>query len=464
MQSSTARTAAVETRLRRLGTRRFVAFCAALWAARGYETRIDDGLIVATRGDERLAVLPRTEPGPVARAAARLRPRPADRSATTADRRVDVVVAPVTATWASRLADRHGARLVGPAGIADRLLYGIPRADADALAVRYLDAPTATLLTADGATPRSSVARSRPDPTTVAALAAVVCLVVAAAAAGVWTPGGVDTTATDTGVPPSDADTERGDPARTASANATYPPGVADDFLDVRVLSAAHTAAVDGRSYRFIVRHTGSERLDSDRRWDTAWQQAVVDGDVWLYSMVGYTAAGNDSRLVQYTAYADGDAVYRRTENGTDPVYERRPLHATEAGPDPHADRAGRYLRRYLATTEVRIDRPSWDPSMYRIAATGRPTALDGTVSNYTATALVDRDGFVSTLSVEYTLDEGASERTVRFRFEYAAVDDTRVRPPGWYDDARAATGTNATRERTPVGGRPATTVPISSP
>ncbi|WP_318569534.1 hypothetical protein [Salinigranum marinum] len=354
-------------------------------------------------------------------------------------------------------------RLVGPRELADRLLYGLSRADADGLAVRYLGVPTATLLAAGDVTPRFAVARSRPELTTVTALAAVVCLVVAAAAAGAWAPGGGDTTATGTDAPPAVAATERIAPERTASANATYPPGVDDDFLDVWVLSAAHTAAVDGRSYRFIARHTGAEALDGDRRWDTAWQHAVVDDDVWLYSIVGYTAAGNDSRLVQYTTYADGNSVYRRAENGTDPAYERRPVRATAGGSDPHADRAGRYLRRYLATTAVRIDRPSWNPSMYRIVATGRPTAVDGDVSNYTATALVDRDGFVSTLSVEYTLDEGTSERTVRFRFEYAAVDDTRVRPPGWYDDARAATGTNATRERL-ADGRPATTVSVSSP
>ena len=462
-RSSTARTGAVERRLRRLDSRQFVAFCAALWAARGYETRIDDDLIVATRGDERLSVLPRTEPGVLARAAATVRSRLAGRSATAVDRRIDVVVAPVDAGWASRLADHHGARLVGPTELADRLLYGIPRADADELAVRYLGAPTAALVAVDDATPRIGVVRSRPDPTTVVALAAVVCLVVAAAATGAWIPSRDDATATGTDGPPDDVDTEQVAPERTASADATYPPGVADGSLDVWVLSGAHTAAVDGRSYRFIVRHTGSEALAGDRRWDTAWQHAVVDGDVWLYSVVGYTAAGNDSRLVQYTAYADGNSVYRRAESGTDPVYERRPVHATTDGSAPYADRAGRYLRRYLATTAVRIDRPSWDPSTYRIVATGRPTAVDGAVSNYTATALVDRDGFVSSLSVEYTLDEGTSERTVRFRFEYAAVDDTRVRPPGWYDDARAATGTNTTRERL-ADGRPAGTVSVSSP
>jgi hypothetical protein len=58
--------------------------------------------------------------------------------------------------------------------------------------------------------------------------------------------------------------------------------------------------------------------------------------------------------------------------------------------------------------------------------------AGDG-VRNYTAVALVDRDGLVRDLTVTYTVtdDDGAYE--VRREWTYGHLGETTVDPPPWY-------------------------------
>lgn len=471
-----ARVGAVTERLRALDSDAFVGFCAALWRARGYGTRRVGDRFVARRRDERLVVLPRSSPGRAARIAATLRRRlPRDRSvsgsdddeaaAATAidtddDADVDVVVTPVDAQWASRLADRHGARFVGPATLVDLLLYGVPRADADALTAQYFGESTVSLL-AESPSTRSDGAASRvATPTALAAVVGVVCLVLAAGAAGVWGPPAPEPLTdaappllTGAGVQPagtaeSSPTPESGD---SNESSERYPPGVGEDSLDAVALSRAHADAVSTRSYRLIVRQSDTEALDGNRRWDGVWQHAVVEDErTWLHTVVGYESRANGSDLVQYTLYTEGEFVYRRadTRNGT--RYDRYPLRTADDGFGTHTDRSRRYVLRYLTTTDVEVDRVSWRPDEYRIVATGRPTYVDGDISNYTATAFVDESGFVSELTVEFTREAGWDEddRSARFRLEYAAVGDTEARPPGWYDEATAVTATNATREQ----------------
>lgn len=451
-------------RLCRLDAREFVDFCAALWTARGYETRVRDDRVVATRDDARIVVLIRPDPGRLARATGRLRPvRDRADAGGIDDRSVDVVVTATDDRRATRLAEHHGARLVGPTAVADLLLYGISRADADALTRRYFGETTAGLLA-----PETTGSGDRPslDPVSVAAVAGVVCLVAAATAAGAWLPlAGLNDgpaaraalgadgsserieTGVDLGPPPGAGDGAGATGSETLSPR-SYPPGVTDGGVDAWVLADAHATAIDSRSYRLVVRQSGTEALDGDHRWNGVWQHAAVEDDgTWLVSTVGYAAGENGSELVQYTAYADGEFVYRSVDVRTGAVYDRRPIDVASGEEfGVHTDRVRRYLIRYLVTTGANVDRPAWRPETYRVVATGQPTHVDGDVTNYTATALIAPDGFVSELRVEYTRGTGADAETVRLRYEYVAVDEATVRRPGWYDEARAAT-TGATDE-----------------
>ncbi len=474
-----ARVGAVTERLRALDSESFVEFCAALWRARGYETRRVGDRFVARRRDERLVVLPRSSSRRVGRLGARLRGRLSpggtvrgtngDGSAAPTplgtDVDADLVVAPVDAQWASRLADRHGARFVGPETLANLLLYGLPRTDADALATRYFGASTNALL-AEAPSACDGDESRLATPTALAAVVGVVCLVLAAGAAGVWgppeperedeapplLPGARVEPEPAAGPSSSTVDTSSAplDPADSNGSSERYPPGVGADSLDAVALSRAHADAVSRHSYRLIVRQSDTDAIDGDRRWDGIWQHAVVEDEhTWLYTVVGYEYRGNDSDLVQYTLYTEGEFVYRRadTRNGTQ--YARYRLRASDDGLGTHTDRSRRYVIRYLTTTDVEVDRVSWRPDEYRIVATGRPTYVDGDISNYTATAFVDESGFVSELTVEFVrdADRDEDERSARFRLEYAAVGDTEARPPGWYDEAMTVTATNDTQQ-----------------
>jgi hypothetical protein len=451
---------AVEERLNTLDQETLAAFCAALWRARGYDVRREGARLRATRGDERLRILVRAAHGPL-RVRTTLRsllPSGVAGDAAGDERRetdidVDVVVTPVDARWARRLADRHDARHVGSTALANCLLYAIPRSDADALTTRYLGVPMSSVLGTSGT--RTPTFRPTRSSTTGLVVAGVVCLVLAAVVGGVWTPAGSGFGAVDDGATAQTSPTSQSGAVanRTVSSAEQYPPGVSTGSVDARVLADAHAAAIAGRSYRLITRQSGTDTLDGSRRWSGAWQHAVVaDNRTWLYAVVGYDDTPNGTRLVQYTAYADGKDVYRRADVNEGPRYDRSPARVTtDDGDGFHTDRARRAIQLYLTATRVEVDRPSWRPDLFRVVATGQPTAVDGVVSNYTATAFVSREGFVSELTVEFTRHEGGNADEVRFRLEYAAVDETEVNPPGWYDEARAATATNGTDTLTPT-------------
>jgi hypothetical protein len=343
----------------------------------------------------------------------------------------------------------------------DLLLYGVSRSDADALTTRYLGASTTTLLAEAESRPGREESRLA-TPTTLAAVVGVACLVLAAGVAGVWGPvpagSGGDATSTPltgAGAEPATAvDSSATSTPGTASVSEEppaprYPPGVGADSLDASVLAQAHADAVSRQSYRLIVRQSDTDALDGDRRWDGVWQHAVVESEeTWLYTVVGYESRANASELVQYTLYTEGEFVYRRadTRNGT--RYDRYPLRVDDDGYGVHTDRSRQYVRRYLSTTDVEVDRVSWRPDEHRIIATGSPRYVDGNVTNYTATAFVHESGFVSELTVEFTRETAADDdRTASFRMEYAAVGDTETRSPGWYDEAQGVTAANATRE-----------------
>jgi hypothetical protein len=479
------RTAAVAAAIRRLDARGFVEFCAALWAARGYETRVEGERIVATRDGRRVVVVADAAPGRVRRAVERVRAvfawRPA---ATRVDGDVDVVAATAEGT-AERLAARLDARPAGPRALADCLLYGCDRADADDLAARYLGGSTAALLAhtssrvddrddgRDGRGGRgvATLASGVGDAGTVGDVAGVgvvaaACLVVvavavglgvfaagdgggsggAAALAGVVDAGGEDET--DTAVPAGSAAGDGSERTDGGASATTYPPGVGADSLDVGRLADAHAASMDGRSYRLVVRHAGNTTVGGSRRWEGTSRHATVESDrVWRYTVSHYADGGDGGKRTGYSVYADGEFAYRRVGEGANASFDRDPVRATRGGGEPMAERVRGYLHRYLTTTVVRVHRPTRHADAYRVVATGQPTRLGREVTEYTAVASVAPDGRVSRLRVEYTSREGVEEETVRFQLEYTVVDGVTVRQPRWYDEAAAATAANATRD-----------------
>jgi hypothetical protein len=112
----------------------------------------------------------------------------------------------------------------------------------------------------------------------------------------------------------------------------------------------------------------------------------------------------------------------------------------------------------YLSTPETTVEGPrntargpSSGPTLYRLVGRGTPPTMDADeVRNYTAVALVDRDGLVRELTVTYTRVAGTGSYRVRKEWTYGYLGETTVEPPGWYVERFAPNGT--TRSGVPGG------------
>lgn len=215
-------------------------------------------------------------------------------------------------------------------------------------------------------------------------------------------------------------------PAPTpASPKASLPPGVtAAGIVNESALARAHSAALDGRSYRMVLvvnRSTGAH-------WER--QRRVVrvrNRTTHLVRSVRVTRANRSERAV----YTDGGERYVRCEtSGT----------ATDC---PVASATGEntagFVLGLLSGTESRVEGPVRRDGRvrYRVVATGSPFGIGSPygvveVTNYTATALVTPSGLVSRLHASYDRHEAGTRVHVTVRLRYAGVGTTRVTPPTW--------------------------------
>lgn len=424
--------ATVERHLRGLGAAACASLVADLWAARGFETRREGAVVVATRRGESQVLYP--VPG------ARLRSPPSP------DRPVDAVVDPRGRSAARRIADAHGATLLDAADLRDVLWYGVDRAVAADLCERHLGAPPADLAPPLGHRVRTAVsgAESGVGAVLVATLAVlVVGAVVAPALTAPPTDAGGATTDGSGGVDLGAATASR--PTGPAAV-----PGLDEDGIaDLTTLATAHRRAVQGRSYTLRIDYRGPSEEDP-----TTTVHRDVDITVDGREYVAVTAVEGANGTPVETVYHDRSGWYVARAVGGNVTYRR--VGAGDGGPYgvPDPGVTGRTLvNRYLTTPETRIDGTAErnGRTFYRVVGRGKPFGFGGEdVANYTVTALVGPDGFVVHLTATYTrtLDEREDEVSRRVEvapgsdpwrvevtreFTYGWIDATTVGPPTWY-------------------------------
>jgi hypothetical protein len=428
--------------LRGLGDGDAREFVADLYRARGHsvQTREDGALVF---GDDESVYW-------VAggRFAHRLR-RP------TPPRDANVLVAVRPTGRLTRLAAGRGLTLVSPAELRNLALYGLSRAECERLFERYFGASPFVPAAPDGTVSdrqqglRGLVTRPANDSVSTLVVLAVVGTLVLVAVLGPAAPGA---SLRDSSVGAASVDGEAGAVTGDVTAESPsadeergrYPPGVAPTGVtSAEKLANAHATALSGRSYRLIIRQSGTEDW-TGRVWRGAWQQAEVeDRTTYRYVVTGYQAAQRgEARLVQYSVYGDGRDNYIYTEDGGENSFVRVPITLGEREYGPFETRSAAAIERYLNTTETTVTQVNWTVEPYRIVATGRPLALDNAenVTNYRAQADVGPDGYVSLLTVRYDVLRRNDTRSASFRMEYANLDDVRVRPPPWYEDAQNQT------------------------
>jgi hypothetical protein len=432
--------------LRRLGEAAFTAFVTDLYASRGRAVTVrDDGAVVLADEGRVLA--------PVASAWRLRNPRvPAD---------ADAVVAARPTPRIDRLAAREGLTLVGPADLRNLALYGIDRRDAERLFATHFDASPVVAGPVPGNDDDGTLAGVG-DVSAASVAAVVIVALVVAALLGPFGPG-VSPAANDA------AQAESGPvvvgasvPTDDGAETTLFPPGIgATGVTDAETLADAHADAVAGRSYRIVLRQSGTEDW-SGRVWRGVWQQAEVeDPRHFRYTVTGYardraaesrsgetpaTDTDDDGdELVQYTAYADGEQIFVRVDGRNESFY-RYPVRIDENGHGLFEQRASSAVERYLNASRTRVTRVDDTRYPFRVVATGTPESIPraANVSDYRAEASVGSDGFVSVLVVSYDRTVGDETREVSYRMEYASMDAVTVSRPRWYDRAVNATAPDA--------------------
>lgn len=449
--------------LGRLDRASFARFLAALWAARGRPTSVDEGVVVD--GDRRVRVHAPRRWFPGRLAALGIGPGGADAIATTHP------------GAAAQLRSR-GIKTVGPADLRRTLLYGIDRPTADRLCRTHLGRSLDT----GPPDPRGSGILGSglsPSPT----LVVVVLLGVAAlAVAGLGLPADVPAAGSgtdavdgaDTPAPP--------DGAATPTPGSTGWTGEADDLDDIgardiapgvttrgvtnaSALAAAHADAVAGRSYEWRVEFeapSGSNPVVSGERTQTRITRVeagrAVRRDVFgSGDPPGAFLAGTDADV-----YAADGIRYVRA-NGSVAAAPRTNAAAVEA--DRAGARAVALVVRFLDAEETDavavVDRNG--ETYYRVVARGTDERV---VARYEASALVSSSGFVARLAVAYRLGDGTGTGTVSVISRYSARDGVRVERPTWVP-APADDGTNESVPRptpTPTSTpEPGSSTPTSS-
>jgi hypothetical protein len=401
---------------------------AALWAARGFETTHEDGVVRASRGDEHHRI----------RVGGVTGGRVDTVNATGG--RADTVVAPAGASGA-------GQRVVDAERLAEMLYYAVDRTERDRLCERYLGAPPGRLRLPG----RARVVRRLRRAARPVALAVVVVGLVGLVA-GATALGGGDTTAVDEPVRSegvSNAAGERADIDPVVptgeQASTPYPPGVGPSGLtDPAALAAAHDRALANRSYTVwtdLYRprggQSGAPRVQRDM--DIA---VAADGRYLLETTVRGT--DGDRGPPERTVYYDGGSWFVAERTGETTSYQRVPgVRGTPTvAPNPSVLRE-RLVSRYLSTPETTAVQTSQDGTAGTLlVGRGRPNGLDTRgLDNYTARAFVRPDGLVVNTTVTATVS-ASRPYTVRFEATYDRLGATRVDPPAWVAERF---GTNAT-------------------
>lgn len=430
---------------RGLGPDDKAVFVAALWANRGWETTVDGTTVLATRADETVQVRV-ADPGRFG-------------TPTLAD--IDVLVVARDRDAVRAAAADAGVRYLVAADIRELLLYGLERSTAAALFERTFGRPLETTgepeptLRERAQTVGTTLTKAVPgrtDSRYLLVLLLVGLLVGAAVAGPALTTQPEDTVAVAPveSVTPGDvgavgAGTATPTPTGEASGDGEYPPGLGEHtLLDHVALADAHAAAVQGTSRTLQVTASGPPEaplLNGREAWNATAR--IEHPREYLHETSAQFPGANGSTLT-VNVYTDGETKYRQVRHGNETTYQRYAT-ATTGDASGFADDVREYLVRYLAGDESSVEcvatLTGGDCFAYRVVVTDPPAAVHAEATNYRAVAIVQEDGIVASLSVNYTLPVDGTRVLVTFQMAYSDIGNTTVSPPDWLETAKNETG-----------------------
>lgn len=420
-----------------------VGFVAALWAERGWETTVDDEVVVAERdGDRR-----------------RIRVADPGRFGTPNLPDADTLVAARDRDAVRAAAADAGVRYVPPETLRELLLYGIERDAAEAVYEEWFGRPlqrTVADSSADGGALDAVQARF---PAVIGQRRVIVGLLivalVGAAVAGPTVPGvGVPDREPITVDEVSPAEESRG-AISTTTPTATAPPELLPGVTRAGIgnpaaLVTAHKAGVRNRSRVRSVTITGPPNASATSgAVRQTLRTRIVNASHYRHRAVSQFDEDTQSEpMARLGVYADGEAVYQRFVLRNETRYSRFPV---SQRPGTLYDDLTSYIYRYLlsddATVRCAVENASGCET-YRIAVDGEsPTVLWGDVADYEAVANVSARGVITSIRASYTLpdrDDDGEREPVRFALNYR-FESVDLSPPAWLSEARNETAPVAT-------------------
>ncbi|MDY6819051.1 MAG: hypothetical protein SVG88_10360 [Halobacteriales archaeon] len=450
-------------RLRDLPPERLAAFVADLWAARGYETHIDqdwngdgngdsdsEGISVIVRRDgERQRLVCRHGPGrwraPLARLIGDEQPPSPSSSA-------DIVVTTASGQRVRRLDARTDARVIGTNTLRELLLYAIDPRRGDELCQAYLDRPARTTTDAE------TTAWTATSGGRVAILGAIALTVVILTGGIIGAPGaagvfgfGAQSTPTSTTTPTTAPVWSQGSPVPTARQTPTLtpkparPPGLSETGItDPEVLIDDHFDDISGHSYTLTITYRILPENSLFRGQRTIERQEVIRvrrPSRYVTNVSGdrLQLNGSDPTATVEAFGTDGFRYVKATgPNGTH--YRRTPITYWNDR-TRYAVRARVLFASYLFgnySTSVTETQYNGEPA-YILTLVEPATAADEDPT--TVTAVIGTDGVIHTLQRRSTLKE-RDDVTVVVSLQYSEIGSTTVSPPPWYEAAKNATTT----------------------
>ncbi len=436
---------ALAVRFRSLSFAERRAFLASVWAERGHETRVLDGVVVANDG------------------AAAKRVAVAGEFTWSLPPDVDVVVGTRDRPRIRRLAADADADFLSPADLRDLLAYGIERDRAEPIAREHLG----TSLTVPDPNPPPRLPNGAAPALILVLVLGVSLLVLPGAGAlpavgpfvaddpsasesidgagdasspsasdepGADDPGGSGPTASD--------GTDATDATEGESGHSPYPPGTdADGVVDAATLIETHRELFDGMERAYWLEYEGPAT--------TPWfgDRNAVRADAWIHSssrflveMDGVRATSDDGEgdgeaTVREEHWADGDRTHSRIlENDTDrtssaPVDERRVAPLLE-------DRAQYALFAALAAGETTTERDDWRGwRLVQVSGTAEEVRIGGEeYRNVILTSTFTSDGELIGFRMEHV--HGPTGEPARLTFQYRPTEEVPPpEPPEWYDE-----------------------------
>lgn len=413
-----------------------VAFVAALWEARGWQTTVDDGSVVAERAGERRRIGV-VDPG---------------RFGTPELSGLDTLVVARDRDAVRSAAAEAGVAYVPPADLRELLLYGLERETAAKLYEQYVGKPLERAVPEEGeksgGTGFSLPAIPSVEPGRRVIAAIVLVALVGVVVAGPTLPG---TGSEPAPITVTDTTPDEGtvDAVGVESPSPTEAPGIApglslDGVESAQTLADAHIDGVRNRSRVRSTRLAGPPNASGMGGTSQRNTTTLIVNDSRFYrhehAVGGVGGPGGSAEL---ETYADGGPVYQRLAVENDTRYSR--YGADELSATDFDEIRGSLYRYFVGVENTVVScaiQFDSDCPTYRLAVDEPPNALGEEVAEYEAFMIVSDRGVITTIRASYTLpdaDDDGEREPVSFALDYR-FEEVTVEDPDWLSDAKNAT------------------------